>query len=203
MGKSIKIFMPEILPRAHDKKICIRCSELKNFSEFHKHSKSKGGIDARCKICVNEFYLIKRRNKNINKVQYDNRPLGRKLSEEEFIELKSKNKAFVIYTSDIVKSLWPFSYLDFTTAVPARIPSGFYIRDNGKGINDKQKYSNDDSINEIIKNMKWYEYLKMAESDRQHKKNQLVRKKAYYWENVEYSRKKARKRYHKNKLEEK
>ena len=112
--------MPEILPRAHDKKVCNDCGELKSFSEFYKHSTLKGGIHVQCKICINEVLLIRRRNKNLAKAQFDSRPLGKALSEEESKDLKSRNKAYIIYTSDIVQSIWPFSYLDFSIAIPTR-----------------------------------------------------------------------------------
>ena len=41
------------------KKICNKCGELKNFSDFHKHSKTKDGLKADCKPCRNASYVKK------------------------------------------------------------------------------------------------------------------------------------------------
>lgn len=41
-----------------DKKQCTKCKNLKNFSEFHKYSKSPDGYKHYCKVCVREYDQI-------------------------------------------------------------------------------------------------------------------------------------------------
>lgn len=49
-------------------KICTKCKETKDISEFHKKSKAKDGLQPRCKSCTNT-YLIKWQHANPDKVK--------------------------------------------------------------------------------------------------------------------------------------
>jgi hypothetical protein len=39
-----------------DMKVCSRCKQSKDYSEFHKHSRGKDGYKPACKVCRNKDY---------------------------------------------------------------------------------------------------------------------------------------------------
>ena len=49
-------------------KICTKCRELKELTEYHKNSNSKDGHATRCKTCESEAGKIKRRQKREEKL---------------------------------------------------------------------------------------------------------------------------------------
>ena len=56
-------------------KVCFKCKEEKNLSEFYKHSKMKDGYTSRCKECTKEDVSNYRSN-NLEKVRAYDRKRG-------------------------------------------------------------------------------------------------------------------------------
>lgn len=38
-------------------KICLKCGQKKLFSDFHKCSRNKTGVQSKCKVCMNAYYM--------------------------------------------------------------------------------------------------------------------------------------------------
>ncbi len=41
------------------KKVCGKCKEEKDVSEFHSYKRMKDGLQPHCKVCINEIYKLK------------------------------------------------------------------------------------------------------------------------------------------------
>jgi chromatin segregation and condensation protein Rec8/ScpA/Scc1 (kleisin family) len=70
-------------------KTCTKCGAEKPLSEFHKHKKGKGGLNAWCKSCINE-YGRKRHEENREKMKERNR----KYYEENREKVKERRRKY-------------------------------------------------------------------------------------------------------------
>jgi len=71
-------------------KRCSKCKQLKDESEFYKHTKKPDGLDCWCKVChkkISQDYVIRNKEKELirkkkwweeNKYRYLKRPAGKK-----------------------------------------------------------------------------------------------------------------------------
>ena len=88
-------------------KICVKCKEIKNLSEFRKDKISKDGRRSECKKCRNSYMQIQRRNpdgrfakmESIRRKKYKNQ--GRERNREIVNNIKKKGCSICGYNKSL------------------------------------------------------------------------------------------------------
>ena len=79
-----------VWPEGH--RPCMKCEEMKPFSEFHKHTKCKGGYNSVCKTC----------RKPLSRKQYETQSTEHKLWYRAKCRAKERDQEFTLELDDIV-----------------------------------------------------------------------------------------------------
>jgi len=149
-------------------KVCSKCEEEKDLSEFYKQKKKKDGLRSQCKTCMNDFNKEygKLNKEKVNEIKYkytvNNREKTNQSKKNWFLNNPEYREQYYIDNKDYILGKSKNFYKDNTEKVITRCNN--YSKNNKEKINKyiKEKRKNDplfrlkssvrSRLNEFLKN---------------------------------------------------